>query len=942
MLGGLAFRGDVCLRCLFRALKQDRHALRRRLHTTPSLSHNVKTARGNSNPDYAAAQDRDRYRIRQGGSAVETHSIKNAAQMRRKALEKRIGASASTSQTAEPPAPSSIHRSQDEDSVNVARSPDHVPLRPKAWRAFLRSKSLGEPTSVLVVRDAEGQQRRWEMQEDMETQPAQDISIKDLIESMNAAKTAPDQREVNEAIDGLKPRQSKRDAEGPIVLSQKSFTDLLSSLDEKFNQLQLSRYVTIGAAMKAIEQNKDDTQETERGKTKKRREKSVKASPSGTQTLRPWTPMGNDGVPLPLSQQRTLYKGKKAVIDNLLRKVWNIEVVEETHGPGVLALGVEQDRLVLLMEDRSPQSVLAKVSKQYNITVNVDSSSSALMIVSDKPTCVAAANNITKSLAKYHYQKLPLQTLMDPGSWRFDGRLQIEVAYRIASEHGCKLTEDATKHGARQTPKGKSVRSKDQDRLWTLHSFSQDRATACIREIVAAADGRYGTSRFLINTEAPEEDGTGPAILLSTPSKSQKLGAFARHARYITPARVARGDTPTMLRVDYNLLTQDNLSRALRWLEQGFDPHSVSDPEEHVGRSTYTATIGQVKWDAKTLPPSLRVENEAMGVLQGRERHTKFDTTLLGLSGLLHRLPDLVDIPPISSVSELRATLINHPLSLQTNCADHYPPILEVSFQAHPRERLLKHKDMTLILPAPVVNSANLLCPGLATDVYFSHARSLSFRFEPSRVNKRMGREMVDYIRAIESSSAGYGRVSAPPDARLWVPMWRKQEGLDKSSDHPTRYAGMKMMDRKMFTSSVRFVQEIRWALPQLTGKEVEEDGIGPQLVYKSISGGEDQPSHQKLEVQYVAPFNQTKLFADKRQAFLDAINGVLAGLNRGLGKMDMKPFDSPIEGEDGDETQPAPVDQSTREASKAAAADFLANNGPLDIDESHLSERHM
>ncbi|KAL9087565.1 MAG: hypothetical protein Q9159_003581 [Coniocarpon cinnabarinum] len=800
----------------------------------------------------------------------------------------------------------------------LARSAIHQPIRPVAWKALLKSKSLGEPTSVLVLRDAEGGQVKLDAQEVATKFHPQGVSPAQLMESIQSSKRAPGQAEVNDAIDELKPARSGREPDGPFLISQETFDDLMRSLNEKFNQLQLSRYVTIGAGSQAI-QARDEFRAVKAATKRKRKEstKVDKKKMSNSAHIRekwPWVPTDHNSLPLPYAKRRPTFKGKQGVIDDLLRRVWGIEVIEEVYRSGVMALDIERNRLAIISDRSSPKSLLQNLSQQNNVSISMDMDSHALIIVGDKYACTAATNSVREYLANYIGIKLHLQLLMtsEKGGRGFNGSLRIADAYRIAKQFQCRLTEDEV-NIKQQRRRKKAFANKDDYKTWTLHTFDYERARACVRAIVRAAGGRTGQWQFLFNVEKSEEPEC-PQRLTLAGSLQDRLGNGSNvgSSRYVTPFRLARGDTPTMLRPDYNVLDKSNLNEAANALQKGFDPGSVLKPEECNGLSVHSASFGQVRWLPPDLPLSAVPNQSTIDTLNDRRKDAYFDPSSPGLVHLFNNLSDVVSKQPLSSTSELQVTLVQHPLTFQALSNDQFSPILHLTFQPHPQERLLRHKETRLLLDSPVVSATNVLCPGLATDLQLTHQRSLRFALPPGRETKRMGREMKDFIRAIETSGAGYGRVTAPADPVVWVPYWRKESKPVSLTDHPTRYAGMKMFDRRMFTQSIEFVQEIRWSLPESSGVSVDEDGFGPQLVYKRISAGEESgvSAKERLEVQYVSPFRERTMPEDKREAFLSSINTILVGLNKGLGRMAMKSvgasdaaapqtLDNPLEAQD-------------------------------------------
>lgn len=206
------------------------------------------------------------------------------------------------------------------------RNGDDQP-RSQGWRTLLQNKTLGEAASILVLRDTERKKggRRHGGEQQQEEQPSTNVDAGSLLESLEGQKIDPEQSEVNSSIDGLKPVAQKHGDLRPPTIAQEQYDKALRRLGERFNQIQLARYITHAS------QEQDMPAEAEQER-----------SP----LTRQWRPPNGANGKRPVA-----HRGKKGLADNIIRSVWGFEVEEEINGQGTLDIRLDHNRMALALLD---------------------------------------------------------------------------------------------------------------------------------------------------------------------------------------------------------------------------------------------------------------------------------------------------------------------------------------------------------------------------------------------------------------------------------------------------------------------------------------------------------------------------------------------------------------------------------------------------------------
>ena len=754
----------------------------------------------------------------------------------------------------------------------VAKASSGMHNRPTAWQAPLDSKVLGSSASVLVVRDAEGRPRP-NHQIINEAGLSKDIKSSELVKSIESSKSAPDQEQVHLALDTVKSRFLRRQKTELQTISRRTYDDLVKDLCNQFNQQQLSQYL--------------ETRQNERTKVARlgAKNSTQRSNQDTKELLKGFTPIDEQGIPISRPSLRGSLSGKKALSDSIIRDVWGMEIDDEIHLPGLLTVRLDGRVIAMLTLDKSYQSILTTLSNELNVKIVLHKPSLTAKVTGPKSACLRAAIALRSHAKTYIEVKLPLELLTMPGTQTFKGTLDKDDAFHIAKKYGCYID-------------GKF-----------LKGFGSRAIETTTRAVVAAARGRPGDSIYAVNIDSTHLEGlpspAEPVVDEIDEEASTNVPGRQRSktfGRFMVPLRLARGDTPARLTVDGNLLREDVLASSLDVLEGEVNQDSLGRLDQHDGHSIISATFGQLKWHEGTIDQK-SLSHQLFQVVPDKKPPI-FRREALGFPQLLNRISNMRNNHPNSVLSELRITLILHPLSQQqVSSEQHHIPLLHLIFEPHSAERSLTFKHALIEFPSPNVSESNIMVPTLATDVLLTHSRYLRYELDM----RKLGKPLDDFVRKIEAQGAGYANFIAPPEGVMYLPFWPKQHHggkLRAGDEYSQWFVGMKLKEKKIFTKSIELVQELRWDLSDPTGRNADllrnRDSSkkidGAQLVYTRSSGTEENGilDQERLEVQYRQDFAAKGLSKEKREKFRSCINEVLEALNKGVGLMHLRPVDAP------------------------------------------------
>lgn len=199
------------------------------------------------------------------------------------------------------------------------------------WKENLGSETLGNKASIIVLRDSEANRGpvvpRLSKLATMQI-PARYVSPDHILELIDQNKDAPGQEEVNQHLDELRPKGYGQQPERPIVTSYE-FQRILGEIDIGFNQLQLSRYITIHQSQAMLRKQEAATKTTHK-------QKGVILPRSV------WLPA------MPTPRQSAVPRGKKGLVNVIMRSIWGVEVYEEQEQVGAINVGLDEHSMAVL------------------------------------------------------------------------------------------------------------------------------------------------------------------------------------------------------------------------------------------------------------------------------------------------------------------------------------------------------------------------------------------------------------------------------------------------------------------------------------------------------------------------------------------------------------------------------------------------------------------
>jgi len=215
--------------------------------------------------------------------------------------------------------------------------------RVREGSASLGVESLGTPAEVIILRDAEHDDVREDFTKAPETKKGKALKQEEILASLQDEKTTPAQDEVNKQIESLRP-QPPLDPDEHTYLSQVEFQKLYSLLYDGFTLKQLSNYFAscTGVAKDGVED--EMLQGLIKGTSKGKKPAHQSEWRPGTSPIDKRLPEGNIGA----LRKKQGPVGKYILADQILRKAWDIILLEEIESLGELEVSLKHWQLSLL------------------------------------------------------------------------------------------------------------------------------------------------------------------------------------------------------------------------------------------------------------------------------------------------------------------------------------------------------------------------------------------------------------------------------------------------------------------------------------------------------------------------------------------------------------------------------------------------------------------
>ncbi|KAF2020615.1 hypothetical protein BU24DRAFT_416283 [Aaosphaeria arxii CBS 175.79] len=274
-------------------------------------------------------------------------------------------------------------------------------------------KALGKDARILVLREVEDKSRKADTQE---SNAAPDDGIVEnstdaskIMDALKAESIRVGQEDVNLQLEKLRPR-THSDPDEPHYVTLATFKELNKTLKKSFTVKQLSKYYSV---MKGVQE----------GSVKKevlRELKLVEDRRLNTLERTEWYP-GTTSIKRRLPGRLAAAKGpqprpiaKPLLIDQILRTIWNVVLLEEIEAPGEMELTLKPWQLSLL--NIGEHSALDRIRNTRKAKVEIFSPHNVLRITADKSSAEYTTSDIEEVLSQVQSHKFDLsayQWLLD-------------------------------------------------------------------------------------------------------------------------------------------------------------------------------------------------------------------------------------------------------------------------------------------------------------------------------------------------------------------------------------------------------------------------------------------------------------------------------------------------------------------------------------------------
>ncbi|KAI9727676.1 MAG: hypothetical protein M1828_005904 [Chrysothrix sp. TS-e1954] len=643
-------------------------------------------------------------------------------------------------------------------------------IQTQSWRSLLKTQSLGRPTSVIVLRDSE--ERRWGDRavpgDDVGVQRVllKDVNADELLEAVETHRNAPGQEEVNAAIEDIRHASLQLDGSGTSVLTKDGYEQVALELAESFNQLQLSRYISIQEGNRLLNAKQ----------------------PSSKQSQTSPRIRTSDWIPHSDVEQQS-FRGKAALIQIIVKRIWGVGIQEEIEKDGTLELTVNSRNVTLLMSGGNT-STLSRIGGSNGIIIRTARANNVLDLIGSKRACEAAADTIENQLNGLYEEEFDFKPFKGPPK----SALTIQHAVSVAEASNCAI----------ETLKGAQA--------ILIRAKSKAGAERCRRELVASASMPTRVAKK--NVFHPADDTSGmswTSDLASEPSQHERHRLYS--GRFALLGKVAKGVNGAGLKVKDNPVTSEAQGTSLTFLDDvsNQDISATFTSAEEVpelsaslwqskARSTYLATFGDFyRLGYSPLPHSLSTAEAA-----GDSSHLPlFRPSTVGLSNYLaQQHPDKAS----RAAQCLTVSLIPSPWShWGTDALNHCPP-LELVFRVDEASQRLALESVSAV---PNQREADMLLPAFASDLRVSREDRLRV------ADPHQSDALTAYVKAIESSAGGYGQIGAPQYLNLYTPvsLLSHVPPRRKGQHQVTLSEDKTMMKMQYFTSALSYTQTLTWSL---------------------------------------------------------------------------------------------------------------------------------
>ncbi|KAF2676140.1 hypothetical protein K458DRAFT_380438 [Lentithecium fluviatile CBS 122367] len=278
----------------------------------------------------------------------------------------------------------------------------NAPLRATTARLEGGVKTLGDDAEILVLKEVGGDGPSEDsVAPEPEVVPATPQEVVNLAASLQQERNPVSPSEIVQQLDSLRPETAGAPDE-PRYVSQTTFVKLSRRLLRGFTGQQLSKYYSITKGVKAKQVGQQVIAGLEKLQSQARR-------PAERSEWHPGTTQVDHRLPGLDVHRRSQRKAisKHLLVDQILRDLWKLVLLEEIEAPGELELLLKPWQLTLLSSG-SGETPLDRIGKYRKAKIEIHWPHNVLRITADKNTAEYAADDIETILQKTERKQINL------------------------------------------------------------------------------------------------------------------------------------------------------------------------------------------------------------------------------------------------------------------------------------------------------------------------------------------------------------------------------------------------------------------------------------------------------------------------------------------------------------------------------------------------------
>jgi hypothetical protein len=282
-------------------------------------------------------------------------------------------------------------------------------LRKRQGKAALREttarleggvKTLGDDAEIIVLKEVGGGPSDESLTP--EVVPATPHEAINLAESLQQEKHPVSSSEMVQQLNSLRPA-TNGDAAEPHYVSQRAYVELSRRLLRSFTGQQLSQYYSVTKGVKRKQVGRQVIAGLKELQSQAKRPAERSEWHPGTTQIGLRLP----GLDIHRKSQRKAVS-KHLLVDQILRDLWRLVLLEEIEAPGELELSLKPWQLTLL-NSGSSQTPLDRIGKDRRAKIEIHWPHNVLRITADKNTAEYAADDVERLLQNTETKRFHLR-----------------------------------------------------------------------------------------------------------------------------------------------------------------------------------------------------------------------------------------------------------------------------------------------------------------------------------------------------------------------------------------------------------------------------------------------------------------------------------------------------------------------------------------------------